>query len=139
MERVPETTFEPRYAISSIRNPGSDELRDLIVNPNLPGREWGEALITFVDALRTVSLIVLNEASLGHYLKYDPSGDTWLSVGDRARLGDEICPDDWCVSAGLFVPTDKAWLAVSDFCSTGLRSLEIEWIRPSEIPPTGNS
>ena len=133
-----EVVFEPRYAIGPARNPGQAWLRELILDPSHPGREWGEALITFRDAHRTSELIVINDRDLGHYLKYEPTGDTWLSLGDAARLSEVICPDDWKASAGLFLAPQKAWIAISEFCRSGARSLDVEWIRPADMPDDGN-
>jgi hypothetical protein len=133
-----EVLFQPRYAIPAMRNPELEWLREIILDPFLPGREFGEALIDFREGERRLSMILLSDPDLGYYLKYDPTGDTWLSLGDATRLGEVVCPDDWQASAGLFVPPDKAWLAVSAFCRTGERSSAITWIRPTELPPEGN-
>ena len=73
---------------------------------------------------------------LRHYLTIGPHG--WLSLGDRSRLSEVVCPDDWKVSAGLFVPTDKAWLVIRQFCESGTRSNDIEWITPDDMPDDGN-
>jgi hypothetical protein len=133
-----EVLFEPRYAIRSVRDPDLDWLRDLILDPFRPGREFGEAIITFRDGDRATDLILIADRDLGYYLKYEPTGDTQLSLGDPSRLAEVVCPDDWQASAGLFVPPDRAWLAISEFCRSDGRSSEIEWIRPEDIPPEGN-
>ncbi len=135
---MPEVLFEPRYAIRSVRDPDAAWLRDLILDPFRPGREFGEATIKFRDGGRTATLILIADRELGYYLNHEPSGDTWLSLGDPGRLAEVVCPDDWQASAGLFVPPEKAWLAIHEFCRSGGRSSEIEWIRPEDMPAEGN-
>jgi hypothetical protein len=49
-----------------------------------------------------------------------------------------ICSDDWEASAGLFLAPEKAWIAISEFCRSGARSPDIEWIRPADMPADGN-
>jgi|APIni6443716594_1056825.scaffolds.fasta_scaffold1217404_1 hypothetical protein len=130
--------FEPRYAIRRVRNPEPDWLRDVILDPFRPGREFGEALIEFREEERRLSMILIADRELGYYLKYDPTADTWLSLGDASRLSEVVCPDDWEASAGLFVSPEDAWVVISEFCRTGQRSSAIHWIRPIEIPEDGN-
>lgn len=133
-----ELVFEPRYAIHTTRNPAPDWLRDLILDPFRKGREFGEALLTFRDGGRSAELILIADRELGYYLKYEPTGDTWLSLGDSGRLSEVVCPDDWKVSAGLFVPPEKAWLVIQEFCQSGTRSEAVAWTRPVSVPEDGN-
>lgn len=133
-----EVLFQPRYALPPVRGPAVGWLRDVILDPFSPGREFGEALIEFREGERRLTMILLTDRELGYYLKYDPDGDTWLSLGDPHRLSEVVCPDDWQASAGLFIPPEEAWFAVSEFCRTGERSGAIRWARPSDIPPDGN-
>lgn len=135
---MPEVQFRPRYAISNVRDPDPSWLRDVILDPFRSGREFGEAVIDFREGERTHRMILIADRDLGYYLKYEPSADTWLSLGDRTRLSEIVCPDDWQASAGLFVPAEDAWVAISEFCQSGGRSHAIQWIRPSEIPEDGN-
>jgi hypothetical protein len=135
---MPEVLFAPRYAIRPVRDPDPDWLRDLILDPFRPGREFGEARATFRDGDRTAELILIADRGLGYFLKWEPTGDTWLSLGDPSRLAEMVCPDDWQASAGLFVPAEKAWLAIHEFCRTGGRSSEVAWIRPEDVPAEGN-
>ena len=44
---MPEIVFQPRYVLPTIRNPDPDWLQELILDPFCPGREFGEAGITF--------------------------------------------------------------------------------------------
>ena len=111
-----EVVFDPRYALRPVVNPAPEWLQDFILDPFRPGREFGEALISFREGDRSVSMILLADCELGYYLKYEPGGDTWLSLGDRARLSEVVCPDDWEASAGLFVSPTKVLQAVCDFC-----------------------
>jgi hypothetical protein len=135
---TPKITFEPRYTLTSLVNPDVAELRDLILEPFKPGREYGEATITFESGGRSVATILIADRSLGLYLQYGAPDDTWLSLGDRRRLTDVVCPDDWKVSAGLFVSCAKAWPVIEEFCRTGSRSDHIDWIRPADVPEGGN-
>jgi len=134
---MPEVVFEGRYAFPSIPNPNLVWLRELILHPSQEA-DFGDALLTFGDRQREATLILIGDPELGFYLNYESRGDTWLSVGDRTRLAEVVCPDDWQASAGLFVPRNKAWHAISEFCTYGTRSQTIEWIRPGELPQGGN-
>lgn len=133
-----EVLFEPQYAIRWVRNLQPDWLGDVILDLFRPEREFGEALIDFREGERRVSMILIANRELGHYLKYDPTGDTWLSLGDTRRLSEVVYRDDWEASPGLFVPPEDAWLVISEFCRMGQRSSAIHWIRPTEIPEDGN-
>ena len=135
---MPEVRFNPRYAISPVRNPDPAWLCDLILDPFRPGREFGEATIVFSDSGRTIDMILIADRTLGYYLKYDAGGEEWLSLGDASRLSEVVCPDDWQASAGLFIPPEQAWLAIREFCQTGTRSHAIRWISPVELPEDGN-
>jgi len=121
-----------------MHDPDLATLRDLILNPCSPGREFGDALISYRDNDRVVIMTLIHDRDLGYYLQYGPPKDTWLSLGDRRLLSEVVCPDDWKAAAGLFIPADKAWLAISEFCRSGERSNAIEWMRPSEVPDDGN-
>jgi hypothetical protein len=135
---MPEVQFRPRYAISSVRDPDPTWLRDVILDPCRPSREFGEAAIDFREGELAYTMILIADRDLGYYLKHESGTDTWLSLGDRTRLSEVVCPDDWEASAGLFVPAEAAWFAIDEFCQSGRRSDAIEWIRPREIPADGN-
>jgi hypothetical protein len=127
-----------------MRNPDLERLRQIILNPDGPGWQFSEGGIDYLSDGRRTHLIVLQHPELGYYLKYiGPGGirepnDTWLSLGDRSRLGEVVCPDDWEASAGLFIPPPLAWEAIQLFCTTGARSPAVEWISPLETPESGN-
>lgn len=138
----------PRYSHlipETMRCPDLKSLEELVLHPDSPGWQFSEAGIDyFLDDGRKCHLIVLADSKLGYYLQYQgPDGcfgpdDIWLSLGDRSRLGEVVCPDDWEASAGLFVPRPLAWQAIHYFCTTGGRSPMIEWISHLEVPETGN-
>ena len=84
-------------------------------------------------------MIVLSDPELGYYLKYfDANEEEWLSLGDRGRLQEVVCPDDREASAGLFVRPEAARLAIREFCQSGTRASEVAWIRPENMPDGGN-
>ena len=133
-----EVYFKPRYAILHVHNPELAWLQNVICESSKQGLEFGEATIEYHETDKSRSLILISDRELGYYLLYQPKIDTWLSLGDRTRLSEVICPDDWQASVGLFVSRDKAWLVIYEFCQSGERSSRIEWIRPTEIPEGGN-
>jgi hypothetical protein len=135
---VAEVLFKPRYALKAVCNPDMDWLHDVILNPCRPGQEFGEATLTYRDAERVAEMVLIADRELGYYLKYELVGDSWLSLGDPGRLAEVVCPDDWEASAGLFVSPERAWVAIHDFCLSGVRSKTVEWVRPTEIPEAGN-
>jgi hypothetical protein len=113
-------------------------LRDVIADPFRSGHEFGEATIVFWDGELKIDMILIADQTLGYYLKYDAGGEEWMSLGDENRLSEVICPDDWQVSAGLFISPDQAWLAISEFCQTGKRSDAIKWISPRDLLENGS-
>ena len=129
-------TFHPRYALRRVSNPDMEWLKDVILHPFEPGREFGEASITFSEGAHKGDMILIADRKLGYYLII--GHHEWLSLGDRSRLSEVVCPDDWKASAGLFVAPDKAWLAVQEFCKSACRTDQIDWITPDEIPDDGN-
>ena len=129
--------FRPRYAIREATDPSLEWLQEIILNPCKPEREFGEAIIDFSDGARKVRMILIHDQTLGYYLKIGPD-PVWLSLGDRSRLGEVVCPDDWNFSAGLCIAPEKAWVAIREFCVSGNRANEIDWISPAEIPIDGN-
>jgi hypothetical protein len=117
-------------------------LKGIILGPNVPGREFGEAMIHFGEDDERSVLSLLHHGPLGYYLHYfghfaRPDRDEWLSLGDPTRLAEVVMPDDWEASAGLFIRPDRAWLVIEEFCRTGQRSDEIEGIRPEDMPEEG--
>jgi hypothetical protein len=141
-------SYSPRYSHlipEKMRDPDLEAIKQLVLNPDGPGWQFSEARINyFLDDGRTHHLIMLGHPELGYYLQFlGPDGcsgpnDIWLSLGDRFRLGEVVCPDDWEASAGLFIPRPLAWQAIRYFCATGGRSPAIEWISHLEVPETGN-
>lgn len=148
MDIVARFSCHPRYGHlipEAMRCPDLKSLEQLILHPDGPGWQFSEEGIDyFLDDGRKHHLIVLGDSKLGYYLQYQgPNGcfgpeDIWLSLGDRSRLGEVVCPDDWEASAGLFVPLPLAWQAIHYFCTSGGQSPMIEWISHLEIPETGN-
>ena len=138
----------PRYAHllpEHMRTPDLDQLEQLVLNPDGPGWLFSEAGVDyFLDDGRKHRLIILGATDLGYYLQFlGPNGcfgpdDIWLSLGDRSRLSEVVCPDDSEASAGLFVSPPLAWQAIRHFCTTGERSSAIEWINHLEVPESGN-
>jgi hypothetical protein len=117
-------------------------LHDLVVNP--PVGYWsqgsgGGTLDFSMDGSRT-SLMIFPDSRYGVYLRfYDEQKNPWLSLEDETRLLEVAeCNDEWFVSIGLFVPKEKAWLAVRGFCLTGKRSPELRWMPASDLPEGGN-
>ena len=132
----PTVTFRLRYALAQVTDPDMAWLRDVIHHPRRPGREFGEAGITFDGGGVRAILTLIHDRTLGYYIVFGPL--EWLSLGDRGRLAEVVCPDDWEASAGLFVPPEQAWKVIRTFCESGTRSDAIEWIRPTDIPEGGN-
>lgn len=138
----------PRYSHllpEAMRHPDLNALKMLVLSPDGPGWQFSEAGIDyFLEDGRRHHLLVLGHPEFGYYLQFlGPNGcfgpdDIWLSLGDRTRLGEVVCPDDCEASVGLFIPRELAWQAIQFFCTTGARSPMIEWISHLEVPGTGN-
>lgn len=127
-----------------MRDPDLTQLEQLVLNPDGPGWQFTEAGIDYYfDGGDKHHMVVLGDPELGYYLQFlgargsfDPD-DVWLSLGDRSRLTEVVCPDDCEASAGLFIPSTNAWEAIKDFCVEGRRSSAIEWISHREVPAAG--
>lgn len=63
--------------------------------------------------------------------------DDYDSKGDLTRLGEFVRSfHDTPLSVGLFIPYEKAWLAVKEFIETdGKLPTSIEWIANKDLPP----
>jgi hypothetical protein len=126
----------------SIEDPNLLDLEKLIVD--LPKDYWlegsGDATLYYRGQNGTTALIVMPNFDFGIYVQFvAENGDKWLSLADRNRLNEVTeAAEEWYASIGLFLPPQKAWLAVKDFCLIGQRTTEIEWITPTEIPEGGN-
>jgi hypothetical protein len=126
-----------------INDPSLDTVRQIILSP--PAGYWyetiGVAALERYDGPSKKRLMVLPSEQHGFYLKYsDEAKQVWLSLEDPGKLTEVIeCADKWYASVGLFLPKEKAWLAIKEFYETGNRSEEITWIDPAEIPEGGSS
>lgn len=130
-----------------IENPNIDELKCAMIN-NFP-EYWhqgnGSATIDFHDEEKGhLSLLVLPNDEYGIYLKYlklvngRVQGE-WLSIEDDQRLSETVeSSDEWYASIGLFLPKEKAWLAIENFLKTGEMSEEIKWISSEDMPEDSN-
>jgi hypothetical protein len=128
-----------------MRQPDLDMLEKLVLNPDGPGWRFSEAGIDYhFDDGRKHHLTVLGDDDLGYYLQFSGSqgcfgpNEIRLSLGDRSRLGEVVCPDDWEASAGLFISRPHAWQAIRHFCTTGGLWSNIEWISIDKMPDNGN-
>ena len=126
----------------TVENPILQTLHDLIVNP--PAIYWNQGsgggnLYCSTDGSKT-SLMLFPDSKYGVYLRfYDEQENPWLSLGDETKLLEVAqCNDEWYVSVGLFLPKEKAWLAVKEFCLTGGMSPEVQWMPAAKIPEGGN-
>ena len=143
-----KTEFDGRYGIQHGRdyehyrfqNPDTTKLKQLILDSSPPGNPWGEATLSFESDDHKSQMYILSHPKLGYFLRYGDLSTAYgaLSLWDRSLLSTVECPDDLEVSAGLFVPPEAAFSAVSEFFQTGQKPSQIEWIFPSEIPEDGN-
>lgn len=91
---------------------------------------------------KDVRLSLWGRPGLGVLVMYQKSGapgfyDAYTSKGDMSRLKELIrSAHDTPLPVGLFVPFDKAWLAVKEFMETeGQLPTSIEWVRNADLPP----
>lgn len=122
--------------------PKLETLQKLIFEP--PHGYWdqgsGGANLDYLKDTSRTSLMICPSSQYGIYLRfYDAQGVPWLSVEDKSKLLEWTdLSDEWYVSVGLFIQKESAWLAVKEFCSTGKRAPEVNWLPASEIPEGGN-
>ena len=124
-----------------IENPSEDFMKTLFLSPSNDywRRGSGDACLEFGHGDSRKKLLILPSDSFCVYLKYIEGQNTWLSLQDSNRLKEMLeCSDEWHASAGLFLPKEKAWLAIKEFSRTGTRCDQIQWIRPSELPEEGS-
>jgi hypothetical protein len=73
------------------------------------------------------------------YHKIGPVGfrDAFSSKGDMSRIREWVDSlHDDPLPVGLFIPFEKAWLAVKEFMETeGQLPKSIEWVRNADLPP----
>jgi hypothetical protein len=138
---IVRVVFDPPLG-EPLVNPPLESLHVLVVDP--PAGYWdqgggGGNLDWFSGGTKT-SLMLIPDSRFGFSLRYyDEQEDPWLSVEDHRRFSEWAeWNDEWYVSVALFVPKEKAWLAVKEFCLTGRMSPDIKWMLASEIPDDGN-
>ncbi|MBW4618145.1 MAG: hypothetical protein KME17_02010 [Cyanosarcina radialis HA8281-LM2] len=129
-----------------IHNPSSvdfEELKDKIFN--LYDDYWnlgnGEVILTYSFSPKiSVELMVAPNPEYGVHLRYcrisESTSIEWISLKSMSSLGEEVAEFSYelYASTGLFIASEKAWLAINYFCNTGERTTEIEWISSNEIP-----
>jgi len=130
-----------------IDNPSADELKaDMIYGfPDYWHQGNGAATITYVgDKKNKCLLLILPSYEHGIYLKHLTIDDgriteEWLSLEDSQKLDlCAECSNEWLASIGLFLPLEKAWVAIYDFLLTGDRSIQIDWTKPELMPEDSN-
>ncbi|MNN93694.1 hypothetical protein D3C81_2121920 [compost metagenome] len=63
----------------------------------------------------------------------------WLSLENELRLNQFVeSSDEWYASIGLFMPVEKAWIAISEFLISGEKTDLINWINSEDMPKDGN-
>lgn len=126
--------FSPRYILNDIRNPDRETLRDLVLNANQPGREYGEASIKLDGANPRMWLYILHDNDLGCSLWYhDADGEAWVPIGNAARMNELVCPDDINSPAGSFLDPSMALAVIEEFCRTGERSSDVAWTKIADL------
>lgn len=102
----------------------------------------GEGILEWYNDEKLIySLLIFPNDNYGIYLFYIDNinfkeQQIWLSLEDDRKLGDLKAEYSYeCyASIGLFLPIDKAWIAIEEFCKTGLRAKNINWIKEEEMP-----
>lgn len=104
------------------------------------GLEGTESL-PFGRGRKDIVLRMWGAPDLGVLLVYHKMGpsefrDAWTSKGDLSRLRKFIeSRHGTPLPVGLFIPFDKAWLAVKEFMETeGALPKCIEWVRNADLP-----
>jgi hypothetical protein len=130
-----------RFHPTSIENPPPDVLRGPFFSKEFwKGRKSDTVSFDYLGETEKVekTLIVCYHADHGFYLHFHQGlSEEWVSLADDSRLKEivEHCGDgDGPVSAGLFLPAEAAWEAVSEFCRTGNRSSRVKWSDMSDFP-----
>jgi hypothetical protein len=90
---------------------------------------------------RNIKLSLWGNPDVGVLLIYERTGpksyrDAFTSKGDMTRLREWVrSTHDTPLPVGLFIPFDKAWLAVKEFMETeGQLPTSIEWVRNADLP-----
>lgn len=87
-----------------------------------------------------IKLSMWRHPRLGLLLIYEKVGgghmEGYCSKGDLRRIGQWIrSTHDTPLPVGLFIPFDRAWLAVKEFMETeGKLPTSIDWIKNSDLP-----
>lgn len=137
--RMSYSIFKPPIG-DPILNPEMDSLRDIILEST--GDYWSQgscgASIVWSDGEAESEMLILYHQVHGYYLQHHDVG-VWLSLGDKSLLSKVVeAAGEWYASVGLFVMREEAWLAVEEFCRTGRRTSEINWVSAEEVPENGN-
>ena len=97
--------------------------------------------LPFGNGRKDINLDMWGRPGLGVLIIYDKIGplgfrDTYTSKGNMSRLGELVrSTHDTPLPVGLFIPFDKAWLAVKEFMdSEGQLPTCIEWVRNADLP-----
>jgi hypothetical protein len=136
--------------------PSLDELKPYFFAP--PGHEWpfkggndsagldligldGTEHLPFGNGQKWISLSMWGNPKLGVLLEYKRFGgedppQAWYSKGDMQKIRQWVRSlHDTPLPVGLFIPFDRAWLAVKEFMETeGMLPTSIEWINSSDLP-----
>lgn len=125
----------PHDAISWFPNSGNDSgvirLEGLDATEHLP---WGRGR-------KDIELTMWGRPELGVLMQYARYGggvprQDWFSKGDMSRIREWVRSlHSTPLPVGLFIPFDRAWLAVKEFMETeGQMPTSIEWVNSTELP-----
>lgn len=131
----------------SIDSPDIDEMKANMID-NFPNywQQGNEAtsMDCIINGKVINSLLALSSAKHGIYLKYLAMNgrkilDECLSLEDSSKMDTHVeCSDEWYASEGLFLPPEKAWIAINEFLNNGSKSKEVSWINSKDMPENSN-
>ncbi|MNC12611.1 hypothetical protein D3C75_603350 [compost metagenome] len=130
-----------------IENPNVDEIRQSMIDsfPDYWHQGNGTGSIDYFDDEKGHrSLLIFPNDEHGIYLKYLVMENRrvraeWLSLENELRLNQFVeSSDEWYASIGLFMPVEKAWIAISEFLISGEKTDLINWINSEDMPEDGN-
>jgi hypothetical protein len=136
----PDPKSIERYFIGEQKDPWLPEANSDSALLSLDGLDNTDQLSPH-EGRNDIRLSIWSNPLLGLLLMHEKTGDdgggTFYSKGDFMRLR------EWVRSlqgdplpVGLFIPYERAWIAVKEFMETeGMRSSGIEWISAEDLPP----